>query len=517
MIAELPEDKRLRLQNKGVDRKKPDHGVADEADDAQNRLQGAGIPIKTESSPSVGPVESQCSTSPMTARDRGTKPQEGKSLSEIEGSTHGQVQLSCLGAACDSCRRKHKRCRHRLELDSGYDDQEDFANDVKKKRKGRPPKRGRPAGPSRRAPHSPLKVGSVGHSSSRAQPSPREPLSSDSCAVGETHDQPAMQQSAPVSPVRVNMSNTQANSEKVNRKGRRGYVPRPPNLTKNGKRRGRPPKALSQPRSKVLRSTFPQSPAPANSDSDATPGLSYRPRKRRAIEDYEFSEKFNEIILEKSPLAGASCSGESEDVDDTPTGTPESEVEAQECQGPMWLVQMQSDRHHSDTPASYSKISVASLLNPSKDTNARVQRRDNHRLTSTDILIFEQNQEATMNFQSVSIPPDRILRSKVASGRIKHPGSSQSFFDTSERTSGESKYINRRGLPHGEKENSMSITKVRKSKKQSQARPILRPVTNSLSHIASIQETRCTQQSRFAFTAMPEVQYSSIRTSKLYP
>lgn len=81
-------------------------------------------------------------------------------------------------------------------------------------------------------------------------------------------------------------------------KSRKIYVPRPLNLTKNGKRRGRPPKYLT---GESHHSVCPDVQESA-SDSGLSSEQQYKPRKRRSVEDYEYSENFKEVILKKLSL-----------------------------------------------------------------------------------------------------------------------------------------------------------------------------------------------------------------------
>ena len=77
------------------------------------------------------------------------------------------------------------------------------------------------------------------------------------------------------------------------------------------KRRGRPPKWLVNERA---RKASKEEGSISKAERSAAGSEPYRPRKRRAIDDYEFSGKFDEIILQKFNVAQSESSGnESED------------------------------------------------------------------------------------------------------------------------------------------------------------------------------------------------------------
>lgn len=170
------------------------------------------------------------------------------------------IEEAPASGACDDCRRRHKRCAHRSSRNARRFALSSRFTEGKRQNRGQS-----------------IKSEDVPHAKSASL-----------IAFSQTPGPARLQSSSSIGAKNADGVTTTYRRKK--------YIPRPPNYTKNGKRRGRPPK---------IRTSFDLDRVSSHVDddrkvmSDSPDEAEYKPRKRRAVDDYEFSQKFDEVILGK--------------------------------------------------------------------------------------------------------------------------------------------------------------------------------------------------------------------------
>lgn len=378
MLAELPAEKRLRLQAKAADRRRNEqessHSSRDKAHSIISSAESSSQRTQASTDSATRNQEAEIKLQSMSHREGQCR----VTTAMIEGepsmlSTKRLCEIPSLGAACDDCRRKHKRCHHRLAMRSR-------SNAAKYRKRAKLRRRRSTA----RVPQASEIVNkrTAGGSSS---PANRLGRASKRLVQAGYFTAPFAGSTLLTSgiSVDVNAGISWDNGRSLSRDhqslktgieivptSKRGYIPRPPNLTKNGKRRGRPPKYLAQSRQQDAELVLCQLERPGGASDSESGQHDYKPRKRRAIDDYEFSEKFDEVILGKAEKIGDSSDFESNANDDASWcadgSDPRSEAsDSSESNASMPLTLIPG---RLSTP---DKISIESLLNPPASENLR--------------------------------------------------------------------------------------------------------------------------------------------------
>lgn len=230
-----------------------------------------------------------------------------------------------ISAACDDCRRRHKRCVHRVIIDfvRNHDDQcEGFNKHGLEDLQGR-----------------------------------------KNCLLPQLDSR-----------IEIAEYNRQKDSlfGDIRLQPKEGHsAPRPPNLTKNGKRRGRPPKthprtAVRSSRADTNRRCF------FDSESESVDTTPYRPYKRRAIDDYEYSDRFQEVISGLSPTDGVKMELHSSD-DSSDNGRRSIRLMSNQRRAPVLIPKTEYDLDKLSV-SSYSPELDTILCKPKKYDRAQVAR-----------------------------------------------------------------------------------------------------------------------------------------------
>lgn len=525
MLAELPEEKRQRMQAKAADRRKPDQSLSG---DMTAQRPGA-LPANRLS---VLPEEEDCSVGDFETTGNRDYPMTTGLSSDIHKEIERTIPLvrlseaaddpsrsqrsfdvPSLSAACDDCRRKHKRCNHRTEVDS--DD-----CPVEHRKRGRKPKK-RPL--SIHANRSGVRTVNTSGTSRfqvhRSRSGPRSTTEQEQSAFDATSTGPS-----------VTIENQSGNSHEEGphlpidapdmsfSKVRRGYIPRPPNLTKNGKRRGRPPKYLAQQKQRVVQQVVPRVPLACLSDSESN-YQTYRPRKRRAIDDYEFSERFDKVIMGRFNETETSSVSESVCEEDRSWCRMECKVEIEEEEWSSTSTQSGRKLRANDIDMDiHPKISIASLLNPTCVKPISIHA-DSLAESTSCVPVSQDMRDTAVVRDSNDEPPKRWLRVRQSSGvlpanNLKRPHLSRAATSIKDAHRTQRYQSADWSSVYGQ-ENVHPSFKNKKPTAPDCNGQILTPVTDYLRQSLSHRPSPPPIEPYFSVATIPNFQYSSVRTTAM--